>query len=520
MLEIGTFDSIWNKTVMSHGDNSFLVFRHHEASSVDESWTYAEFDQLAARTAGRLRKLGVTRGDAVHVCLKNCPAFVMIWLAASRLGAWMVPVDPNSTSRDIAKQIRLTTPKVGVCSAQRSGVYRDAIESNGLPVIEVSETSNDTHKGSPLLGVSIDSVGARPRDRIAVMFTSGTTSDPKGVVLTQANYAYAARKMASLVNQKAEHRWYVCLPLFHANAQYYCFLPAILSGASVAVSSTFTASGWATDVHELEATHASLFAAPIRMIIARSPAAAPKLALRHVWFAQSLAKHQFLKFAEMCGTLPCQLYGMTETTAVVTADLAERPSCDTIGRVVTGRRVRLLDPASLAPVRPGEPGMMFIGGEPGEDLFLEYLNNKAATGAAFGLVDGGLTWFRSGDLARYVDDLNLVFVGRVDDVIKVSGENVSLTEVDAVLAQAPNVLEVATVAVDDPVYDKVPVAYVVPVRKGAGPSDEELSHWAADNLVPAARPRRWIIVDELPRTSVGKIRRFKLKQQAAVDSRH
>jgi crotonobetaine/carnitine-CoA ligase len=91
--------------------------------------------------------------------------------------------------------------------------------------------------------------------------------------------------MASLVAQEPRHRWHVTLPLFHGNAQYYCFAAAIAAGASVALSATFSASGWVPHARELEVTHASLFAAPIRMILARCPAEEPPLELEHVWFA-------------------------------------------------------------------------------------------------------------------------------------------------------------------------------------------------------------------------------------------
>jgi len=507
-----TLTSLWKETVDKYPDQPFLIFRDHDTRPSDTAWTYAEFDALISRTAGRLSELGIGHGDAIHICLRNCPAFLMIWLAAARLGAWMIPVDPGSSSRDIDSQLRRTRPKLGICSYAGSGTYRAGVGNSGLGVIEVSETAADTDHGSALLSEPVARANVSPSDRMAIMFTSGTTSEPKGVILTQANYGYIATKMAAIIGQKPQDRWYVCLPLFHGNAQYYCFLPAIASGASVALSSRFTASGWAADVKSLRATHASLFAAPIRMIIARKPADAPALELRHVWFAQSLAEKHFSEFSKICGIVPRQLYGMTETTAIVTANLGPHPSPDAIGKVISGRRIRLIDPATGADARHGEPGVICVEGVRGIDLFSEYLDNSAANNKAFPDIEEGKTWFFTGDLAKTRPDSTLQFVGRIDDVIKVSGENVSLTEVEAAIAQAPNVLEAAVLAVDDPIRDKVPVAYVVPQTKDAPPKESELSAWAERNLVPSARPRKWTIVDSLPRTSVGKIRRFKLTE--------
>ena len=113
-------------------------------------------------------------------------------------------------------------------------------------------------------------------------------------------------------------------------------------------------------------------------------------------------------------------------------------------------------------------------------------------------------------VARVADDGALRFVGRRDDVIKVSGENVSLTEVEATLAQAPGVLECAVLGRPDPVRDMVPVAYVVPRDREHPPTVSDLAEWSERNLAAAARPRDWHLIEALPRTSVGKVRRFKL----------
>jgi crotonobetaine/carnitine-CoA ligase len=347
------------------------------------------------------------------------------------------------------------------------------------------------------------------------MFTSGTTAEPKGVVLTQHNYANVADTMSAIVGLRPEHRWLVTLPLFHANAQYYCIAPAIAVGASVALTSAFSASQWLRQARDLSATHASLFAAPIRMILARRPADAPAVRLEHVWFAQNLGAQHYEEFAALVGCRPRQLYGMTETVAIVCADVSQPYRNDTIGPPVEGRPVVLLDPGTGADAAPGEPGELVLGGVAGEDIFLEYLDDPAATGRSLIKRDGA-TWFHTGDMVARTGEGSagskgaLRFVGRRDDVIKVSGENVSLTEVEATLAQAPGVLECAVLGRQDPVRDMVPVAYVVPRDREHPPAISELAAWSERNLAAAARPRDWHLIDALPRTSVGKVRRFKL----------
>ncbi|WP_210603797.1 class I adenylate-forming enzyme family protein [Brevibacterium oceani] len=509
-----TFNDHWNAAVSAHGDRMFLVFRRD--GYTDASFTYAQFDAVADAVAATLSHHGVSSGTGVHMCLRNCPAFIAVWLAAARLGAWIIPVDPSSSPRDLKRQTARTQPVVGIVGSQREEDYRASVDA-GMAIITVAETAEDVLLGGPLRMVdAITAEGSAssesvlsPDDRLAVMFTSGTTSEPKGVILTQANYAYIAETMSSLAGVRPEHRWFVTLPLFHGNAQYYCFSAAIASGASVAMTHGFSASRWIDQARELEVTHASLFAAPIRMILSRTDPAQPPLSLTHVWYAQNLSEGHYQRFEQLCGTGPRQLYGMTETTAIVSCDLSDRPCHDTIGHPIEGRRIAVVSPLTGDRARTGEPGVLLLAGTRGADLFEGYLDDPSANDKAFIDFDGQ-TWFSTGDLVSVDDDGALSFVGRVDDVIKVSGENVSLTEVEASLAEAPGVLEVAVIAAPDEVRDTVPVAFVVAEDDANRPTIDALKIFASENLPKAARPQKWEIVESLPKTSVGKIRRFQL----------
>jgi crotonobetaine/carnitine-CoA ligase len=518
-----TFARRWETAVAAFGDRPFLIFEGPDQSV--SRWTYREFDEVVTRFQATLAAAGVTPGSPVHVVLRNCPAFIAVWLACARSGAWMVPVDPTSTARDISRQLDRVRPAAGICAASRADVYVTGVKESAagrLTTIELAETAADVAPASVAAADVADGQAApatvTPSDRLAVMFTSGTTSEPKGVVLTQHNYAHVADAMSAIVGLRPEHRWLVTLPLFHANAQYYCIAPAIAVGASVALTSAFSASQWLRQARDLSATHASLFAAPIRMILARRPADAPTGGLEHVWFAQNLGAQHYEEFTALAGCRPRQLYGMTETVAIVCADVSDPYRNDTIGPPIEDRAVVLRNPETGADAAPGEPGELVLGGVPGEDIFLEYLDDPAATGRSLVKRDGG-TWFHTGDMVARVagsadgsDDGGgaLRFVGRRDDVIKVSGENVSLTEVEATLAQAPGVLECAVLGRPDPVRDMVPVAYVVPRDAEHPPAVSDLAEWAERNLPAAARPRDWHLIEALPRTSVGKVRRFKL----------
>ncbi|GAA4722247.1 ATP-dependent acyl-CoA ligase [Nocardioides endophyticus] len=501
------FAHLWSRTVDRDGTRPFLLFRSDDG--VTTQWTYAEFDRVVAQVAGSLRARGVGHGTPVHVVLRNAPIFVATWLAVARLGAWMVPVDPASTARDVASQVRRIRPQVALVAASRAAAFREGASGAVPCVVELNEDASDLDPQAEILSSPpVTGAPVSPGDRLAVMFTSGTTSEPKGVDLTQACYTTVSLAMAQAAHLAARHRWFVSLPLFHANAQYYCFGPAIAVGASVALVASFSASRWVAQARDLEVTHASLFASPIRMILARTPSDIAPLALEHIWFAQSLGREHHELFGSLAGRLPRQLYGMTETCAIVTADASEPPVHNVIGPAAN-RRICVVDPSTGHEVFPGEVGELWVHGQPGRDLFAGYLDAPEINARALTAHDGGY-WFHTGDLVVRDAEGVCTFVGRMDDVIKVSGENVSLTETEAALAQAPGVLEVAVVAQPDPVRDQVPVAFIVAHDRANPPDMDELEAWAAENLAPAARPRAWNLIDELPRTSVGKVRRFQI----------
>ena len=507
--EPAAFAAVWDRAVAGRADDPFLVF---ETPSGDVArWSYGDFDEAVDRVAGTLVALGAAPGAAIHLALTNSPTFVAAWLAASRLGAWIVPSDPMGRTPELAGHIERTRPAVGLCAAARAGTYRAAVAEAGragLPVIEIDEadTALAPFDAAPLAASERPEPGLR--DRAAVMFTSGTTGRPKGVEVTQANYAFAGKVMAEAAGLAPDDRQLVVLPLFHANAQYYSFASAIWVGAGVALMPSFSASGFLGAAARHSATCASLFAAPIRMILARGGPAEGTV-LRHCWYAQNIAADQYSTVAEWFGCRPRQLYGMTETIPAVLTDEAADPHHASMGRVSPGCEVDVQDAAGNS-VAPGAVGEVVVGGEPGITLFAGYLDAPDITAASFR--DG---WFCTGDRAVRDGTGRHFFDGRRSDVLKVSGENVSIVEVESTLAEHPAVLEAAVVGRPDEIRDEVPVAFVVAADPSAPPSVSELDAWCAERLSKAKRPAGITLIDELPRTSVGKIRKFLLAEQAA-----
>jgi len=499
-----TFAGRWRQAVSSNPSGTFLVWEGPDGST--RSWSYAEFDDLVARVAGGLVERGVQPGSAVHLALTNSPAFVALWLAAANLGAWVVPSDPGATSRELTGHLERTRPVVGVCGIAQAEAYRWALRDlEHPPVLDVVESADTELSGLAAAPVEwVRHPAPRPEDRAAVMFTSGTTSAPKGVEVTQANYAFAGDVMAAASQLGLTDRQLVVLPLFHANAQYYSFASAISVGASVALVHAFSASRFLAQAARHQVTHASLFAAPIRMILARGATPVDGLRLRHCWYAQNLTDQQYDEIAALLGCQPRQLYGMTETIPAVLTCRSLDAAPDVMGIQTLGCQVDVWD-ADGRPSADGEVGEVVVRGVPGATLFAGYLDDPGTTAASF-----SKGWFRTGDLASRDAAGRFRFAGRRSDVLKVSGENVSVIEVEAVIADHPSVLEVAVTGRPDPMRDEVPVAYVVPHPDRPPLTAEDLSTWCEERLAKSKRPTDFELVTELPRTSVGKIRKFLL----------
>jgi crotonobetaine/carnitine-CoA ligase len=502
-----TFAAQWRRAVDVGPDATFLVFERPDGQVVQ--WTYGEFDRTVSHVARFLGDRGVTRGSAVHLALTNSPTFVALWLAATGLGAWIVPSDPMSATAELRGHLSRTRPAIGFAAADRIATYRAAVDGEhaAMPVVEVDEADGALEVFGQVAVTAWPT--PEPLDRAAVMFTSGTTGAPKGVEITQANYAFAGTTMAAACGLAAHHRQLVVLPMFHANAQYYSFASAIAIGASVALMPAFSATRFLSQAARHAATHASLFAAPIRMILARGATPVPDVRLEHCWYAVNISDDQYETLSALFGCRPRQLYGMTETIPAVLSDHADAPIPSSMGFVTAGCSVSV-HRADGSEAAPGEVGEIVVGGVPGLTLFAGYLDDPATTTAAFR--DG---WFLTGDRARRDATGRYTFDGRRADVLKVAGENVSTVEVEQVLSAHPGVLEAAVVGQRDPIRDEVPVAFVVAADPASAPTVDDLHAWCAEHLTKSKRPRDITFVDELPRTSVGKIRKFLLRDPDA-----
>ncbi|WP_280230647.1 class I adenylate-forming enzyme family protein [Nocardia cyriacigeorgica] len=488
----------------------FILFEGPDRHRVE--LTYRSMYRRAMASAAVLRDRGVGPEDRVVVVLPNCVEFLDLWFATAVLGGVFVPVNPAGTAEELSWILADTDCALSIGDGDTVDRLRDASELAGrssAPVLATSVSSAAADYDAAGYYAADEGGGYSPDSTAAILYTSGTTSRPKGVVVTHANYVNAGEAVAGHLRIRSDDRWLVVLPLFHANAQYYCLMSALMSGASVAITNRFSASNWGRQVRELDATLASLFAAPMRMILESTIEPDDgENRLRATLFAQNLRPELIKAFKRRFRTPLLQLYGMTETIAPATFNpLYLRQRSESIGPPLGGRPLRLVD-INGQDVATGEVGELLVGGVPGRTLMAGYLGNPAATAAA---LDEG--WLRTGDLARADDDGYLYFVDRAKDMIKRAGENVAAAEVERVVDQHPAVAESAAVGIADPVRDEAIVVHVV-LKPGSTVAESELLDWCAQRLSSFKVPSAMHFRAELPRTSVGKVRKDLLRAQS------
>ncbi len=506
-----TLATVLARQALIRGDAPFLVVAAGDGARIEA--TYASMHDRARRSAALLAELGVERGDRLHLHLSNGPAFYDLWFGAARAGAVIVPTNPLSTSEELAFvighagcSVSVTQPDLLAAVAAARGGASGVLVTGGDD-IDGARSLSSALGSADEMAADASTAQVDPLDPLAILYTSGTTSRPKGVIVTHAAYLHAGEVVAGHLRLRPDDRQLIVLPLFHGNAQYYSTMSALVTGASIALVERFSASRWSAQALAMDATVASLFAAPIRMILAQPPAPADRgHRLRVVLFAQNITPAQLDEFEGRFGCPLIQLYGMTETVAPTLMNplYGERRNM-TIGRPVLSARVRVVDPSG-ADVPTGDVGELLVAGERGRSMMAGYFDDPSATAQA--LEDG---WLHTGDSVMADDDGYLAFVDRRKDLIKRSGENVSTGEVERVIEAHPAVFEAAVIGVPDEIRDEAIKAFVV-LRDGAACTDIELIEWSAARLSRFKVPSAVEFVDALPRTSVGKIQKHLLRR--------
>jgi crotonobetaine/carnitine-CoA ligase len=500
MLIVGTRtlkNALEDKTGRFPND-PFLIFEDADGGS--QRWTWREFDANVNRAAHLILGRGLRHGDKFNLHLGNCPEFLVFWMAAAKTGTVMVPTNPVSTVDEMEYVLGHSEARLAITEPRYSGPVH-AARSRCPTLLDILEC----RPLDPLvtgLPSTPPEANVAPLDEISIQYTSGTTSKPKGVLLTHANYIYGGEVMSKAMRVGPTDRHLIVLPLFHAGAQLHAFLPMLLTGGSVALMERFSATRFIEQVTRHEATLAALFAAPIRMLLVQPRGASDaRTQLRAVSYAQNVTPQQFEDWHERFSAPLMQICGMTETMSLPLMqplDLPRKPLA--MGMPVLGYDCKIVDEDGKD-VPPGTIGELVVSGIPGVSLMKGYFKNEKATAET--LRDG---WLYSGDQAYMDQDGFFFFVDRKKDMIKRAGENVSASEVEETLKQHPAVFDAAVVAIPDPMRDLAINAYVI-LKNGSAATANELIAWCREKLSAFKVPEAVEFRDVFPRTSVGKIQK-------------
>ena len=475
----------------------------------DVTWSYADLAAAVARTAVTLADYGVRPGDRVMIVSENSLALAAILLAASEIEAWSVVVNPRLSEREIdlirdhsgARRVFYTI-EVSDNARQHANRHGAAFAAlHALGTLGIGPLNEQTLPEP----VETD----RSRHVAALLYTSGTTGNPKGVMLTHRNVLFSARVVGSQRGVTPADKAYCVLPISHIVGYSAILIASLMFGCTVQIVSRYNPASLVSAIADDGIT--LLFGVPAtyqRLLEYKAVAGIAKLPrgkLRVLSVAGAPLDLTLKSEIEAEFALPLlNGYGITECAPGISSVRASAPRSDNaVGPLISGIEARLVKPNGCA-VAPGEVGELHVRGP---NVMRGYYQAPEATAAAIDR-DG---WFNTGDLARFDGDV-LFIVGRTKELIIRSGFNVYPAEVEAVLNEHPAVVQSAVIGRVVTGNEEV-VAYVQ-LLPGSTVKPADLMAHAARQLAPYKRPCEIIVLDALPAGSTGKILKHRLAETA------
>lgn len=519
-----TTADLWDAACRRFGDRPFLVHLGEDGTRTE--LTYHRFAGLVHRTAHAFRAVGVGFGERVLLQLGNGPEVLAALFGLAEIGAIAVPTGLSATPAELARAYRASGARWGVVDGARVADHlalRAEPGLEGLRVLVDGPLGSGGGAGEDGAPASLAALReGRPATRVAeprvsdesvleILYTSGTTAAPKGVMITHANVVLSGHYGVWQTSLRPEDRLFTTMPSCHSNFQLAALTPVLVAGATLVVADRYSAHRFWDQVRAERATIVQLIAMMARTLLLQPPSPHDgEHELRDALYFMPLSDPEKAEFERRFRLPLLNSYGSTESIcwAVTDPPQGERrwPS---VGRAGLGYEVGVFDEHG-AELPPGEVGELRIKGVPGRSLMLGYADDPVSTAAAL-TPDG---WLRTHDQGYRDADGWFHFVDRSINVIKRAGENVSATEVECVLTEHPLVAEAAVVGVPDPVRDGAVKAFVR-LRPGldpaAHPADDRtgvvellLAH-CRERLAPYKVPELVEIVDDFPRTDSMKI---------------
>ncbi|MFW0110308.1 AMP-binding protein [Rothia sp. P13129] len=478
----------------------------------DTVLSYRQLQVMVSQAQLELRELGVGYQTPVALSLPNIVAMPVYYYAIVSLGAICVPLNPLLSEREVRYHLEDSGAQLFI-AWEGSRVMMENISFEGVQQrIVGAETFATPLDVEALEEFAIEPVSVHAQDPAVILYTSGTTGQPKGAVLTHQNLLSNAMTVAEFFDYTPEDVFFGGLPLFHSFGQTVSMNAVFAAGASVALLPRFTPeaaielcveadvsiiaavpSMYAAMSASLEGQKSSVLMGKIRYGISGG---SPLLASIHE------------DFYKLVGCHILEGYGLSEASPVVSFNQPSRPPVvGSVGTALTGIRVQVRD--SNGEVLPaGAPGQLWVNGP---NVMLEYWNNPEATSQS--LSDG---WLATGDIATIDEQGNIFIVDRLKDMILRHGYSVYPREIEDVIATHPQVRMVAVVGRKDMRVGEEIYAFVLP-RQQCSPSQEEalcleVEHLCVQQLADYKRPRHYRVVDTLPLGATGKILKRDLSQ--------
>ncbi len=483
--------------------------------------SYGALSTLLEQVADDLGRAGIGAADRVAIVLPNGPSMASCFLAvACTTGA--APLNPSYREAEFEFYLDDLAPKAMILPAGAASPAREVATRMGIPIIELLENTEQAagvfHLEARVPATAAVQRRPEPGDIALVLHTSGTTSRPKIVPLSQANLCASARHITATLALTQDDHCLNIMPLFHIHGLIAAVLSSLASGGRVTCTPGFSATAFFA---WLEAAQPSWYTAVPTMhqvILDRAPRNGDIIARSPLRFirssSSSLPPPVMARLEDVFGCPVLESYGMTEAAHQMTSNpLPPAPRKPGAVGLPAGPQVRTLrsDGQFCA---AGEEGEIVIRGA---NVTAGYANNEEANRSAFVPdPDAGLAWFRTGDLGVIDRDGYLTISGRIKEIINRGGEKIAPREVDDILSAHPEVQQAVTFAVGHSKLGE-DVAAAVVLRVGATISERELREFAAAQLASFKVPARIHFVAEIPKGSTGKLTRIGLAKLLGIE---
>lgn len=520
---LGSIADLWNERVKLDRDSLFVQFVDGRKVPTSEAYagqvqvvTYGEVDTLAQSVRAELERRGAGRDTRILLHMGNGLPFVMSFLGVTMTGATVVPTIELSTPQELEYTVQDSGCIAVVVEAAYLEKVGEVCRRLNVPLLLVQDDGSliwiVEGAGDGSAPRAADTAASRSDDVAMIMYTSGTTNLPKGVMLSHRSLVFAAEMNAQQMRLGRRDRMFCNLPLFHANALIFHFLGAVSTGCDLVVTRRFSVRAYWDLARAYRVTIGNLSGETLRLLLREPPRSNDRdHDMDRMLFGMPLTGDEVVAIQSRFGVTLAHHWGLTEVSGAATRSSfyrGELPGDSAIGQVCPGYRVRIVrEDGELAEF--GEAGELQVAGT---GVMLGYWNRPEATAEAF---DG--EWLRSGDIGSIDHHGNVRFQGRLKDVIKVKGENVAALEVERVIRNLPSVANVAVVGRWDDIFGEAPVAYVVLDVESALTEDAIRSHCQA-HLSVFKIPHDIHLIAEMPVTSVGKVRKVELAKWAALRS--